>query len=104
VILLLEIFLADKYHTEKCRHRIGWVMCWQRDGCGFFSNQIQKRFVRTHSVMLCVVLWTGGDTSNCRADWSGMHITSKVLSKDGTRTPMSKQMSEGNRIRCGVAA
>lgn len=34
----------------------------------FFSNQIQRRFVRTHSVMLCVELWTGGKTSqlSCR--------------------------------------
>lgn len=98
-------FPTDKYHTEKCRHRTGWVICWQRDGCGFFSNQIQRRFVRTHSVMLCV--WNCGQEVKLPTvvlNWSDMHITSKVLSKDGTRTPVSKQMSERNRIRCGVAA
>lgn len=44
--LLSEIFPADKYDTEKCRHRIGWVMCmcWQRDGCRLFSfSQIKYR-------------------------------------------------------------
>lgn len=51
------VILADRYHTERCRHRIGRIMCWQRVGCNFFSNQMQsnaqRRFVRVHRVMLC---------------------------------------------------
>ena len=52
VCLLSGIFPADKDHTEKCGHLIERVICWQRDGGGLFSNEIQRRFVRMHSEIL----------------------------------------------------